>query len=429
MSRPRVLLLLATTSYRADDFLEAAEALGADVVVGTDHEPVLSGLAPGTTLFLSFDDLDGSLQRIRAAHGEAPFDAVVAAEDQGVLLGAAAGRALGLPHNPPDAARSARDKLRFRERMAAADIPTPAFRALELDGDPVEVGRGMSFPRVLKPRSLSASQGVIRADDEEELLQAFGRVGCIVRDSDPGRRSAVRGPELMVEEYVPGVEVAVEALLDEGRLHVLALFDKPDPLEGPYFEETLFVTPSRLPASRREEIVETTRRVAAALGLRHGPLHAEMRVNDRGVWPLEVAPRSIGGRCARVLRFGSGLSLEELILRQAAGLDVPSWKREEGAAGVMMLPVPGRGTLTGVGGREEALSVDGVEGLDVTIPLGQEVVPLPEGNRYLGFLFARAETPEEVERALREAHALLDVEVEPVGSTETSDPTLREAVR
>lgn len=412
VARPRILLLLASTSYRAEDFLDAAEAADARVVVGSDHRQTLADLEPDATVAVSFTDLERSVERIRRLHDDDPFHAVVPAEDEGVLLAAAAAAALGLPHDPPDAVRAARDKARTRARLAEAGLPGPATRLVGLDENPREAARGVPYPCVLKPRSLSASRGVIRADDDDGFVEAVERIAGILAEADSARTAPVDGAEILVEGYIPGREVAVEAVLDHGRLHVLAIFDKPDPLEGPYFQETLFVTPSREADGVQERIVEVVRRTAGALGLRHGPLHAELRVNDEGVWPLEVAPRSIGGRCGRVLRFGAGTGLEELILRQASGMEIPSWQRESAAAGVMMLPIPGRGVLREVGGREMALAVPDIEGLDVTIPLGREVVPLPEGNRYLGFLYARADDPARVEEALRAAFARLEIRVD-----------------
>lgn len=426
MPGPRVLLLLSTTSYRAEDFLEAADAVGVDVVVGTDHDPVLSELGSGRgALRLSFTDLEASVGAVLEAAAERPFEAVVAAEDHGVLLAAAAAEALDLPHNPPRAVRAARDKLHFRLRTADAGLPTPDFRPVDPDDDPARIARAVDFPCVVKPRALSAGQGVVRVDRPDDFAGAVRRVAAIVRDADPVRRAVVRGPELLAESYVPGREVAVEALLDQGRLRVLAIFDKPDPLEGPYFEETILVTPSRLGERTRREIVETTKRAVGALGLAHGPVHAELRVNEDGVWPLEVAPRSIGGRCARTLRFGSGLSLEELILRQAAGLGVPTWERERSAAGVMMLPVPGKGVLREVRGLDAAREIEGIEEVEIAIAPGREVIPPPEGNRYLGFLFARTDRPERAERALREAHARLRVEIEPLAAAPAGAPASR----
>lgn len=411
--RRRILLLLATTSYRADDFLEAAESIGAEVVVGTDHEPILAELSPGGSLHLDFSDVPDSLATIREASDERPFDAVVAAEDEGLLVAAEAARVLGLPHNDPEAVRTARDKHRFRRRTAEQGLPSPEVRLVGLGADPRGVAPDLTYPCVLKPRSLAASRGVVRVDGEAGFVAAFERVARIVREAEPARMAPVDGPELMVETYIPGREVALEGLVEEGRLRTLALFDKPDPMQGPYFEETLFVTPSRHPRAVREEIVETTRRTVEALGLVQGPVHAELRVNEDGVWPLELAPRSIGGRCARILRFGSGLSLEELILRQATDMEVPGREREDAAVGVMMLPVPRAGVLHGVEGAEEVRAMDGITGLDITIRPGGAVEPLPEGNRYLGFLYARGSDPAEVERTLRAAHGRLDIRIGP----------------
>ncbi len=251
----------------------------------------------------------------------------------------------------------------------------------------------MGFPCVVKPTGLSGSQGVIRCDTPEELDTARARIAGFWD-----------GP-VIVEEYVPGVEVALEGLLRDGALEVLAVFDKPDALEGPYFEETIYVTPSRLPAPTLALVANATERAAHAIGLTEGPVHAEVRVHDGRVWVIEVAARSIGGLCARTLRFGAGISLEEVILRHAVGLPLDGLAREQSAAGVMMLPIERAGTLVEVRGRDDALAVEGIVGLEITVPVGRTLTPLPDGDRYLGFLFARAETPAAVEAALREAAA------------------------
>jgi biotin carboxylase len=259
---------------------------------------------------------------------------------------------------------------------------------------------------VVKPVGLAASRGVIRADDAEAARAAAHRI-----------RKMVDGP-LLVEEYVPGDEVAVEALARAGDVHILAVFDKPDPLVGPYFEETLYVTPSRHPSHVLHRVETVTREACEALGLRDGPVHAELRIDGDHVWVLEVAARSIGGLCARALRFGAGISLEELILRHALDQPLDDLTREAAAAGVMMLPIPARGMLRAVHGQDEARAVPGVTGLEITIPRGREVVPLPEGDRYLGFLFARGPSPDAVEQALRAGHRALEIEIEPPRSRE-----------
>jgi biotin carboxylase len=255
---------------------------------------------------------------------------------------------------------------------------------------------------------LSGSRGVIRADDRDEFIQAWERARRIVlREGE----SLERG-ELLVERYLPGFEVALEGLLTGGSLQTLALFDKPDPLEGPFFEETIYVTPSRLPEATQAAISGRTAEAAAALGLREGPIHAELRINDEGIWLIEMAGRSIGGLCSTVLEFGAGFSLEEIILRQAVGMPLPSTERTGGAAGVMMIPISKGGILREVLGQEKAAAVPGVTGVEITAPLNQPLTPLPEGASYLGFIFARGDSPEATERALRDAHARLSFRIE-----------------
>jgi biotin carboxylase len=405
MAMARVLLLIPSRTYRTHDFMTAASRLDVEVVVGSEHRPALAGLMDGRHLRLDFEDLSRSTERVVAFAKTHPLTAVVAVDDAGTLLAATAAHALGLPHNPVEAVQAAHNKARMRERFATAGLPTPGFATANIDADPQAIGAATRFPCVVKPLDLSGSQGVVKVDDPASFPRIFARVAAIVAACRP---NGVRG-SVLIEDFIPGEEVAVEALLRSGELEVLAIFDKPDPLNGPFFEETIYVTPSRLSSDRQRQIIATTARAAGALGLTDGPIHAELRLNDRGIWMLEVAARSIGGLCSRTLRFGSGISLEELILRHAAGLPMPSHQRESAAAGVMMLPIRHRGRLRAVEGQAEAKDVPGVDGLVITIPPGEQLVPLPEGDRYLGFMFARADSPAAVEAALRQAHAQLRV--------------------
>lgn len=409
---PRILLLLATTSYKAEDFIEAAGRLGVDVAVGSDHRQAVAELVPGAALELDFNDLEAGTRDIVEFAAERPLDAIVSAEDDGAQLAALASARLSLPHNSPESVAAARYKHRMREALEGAGVRSPGFKLFRVDDDPRAAAEQVDYPCVLKPVLLAASRGVIRADDRESFAAAFERIVEILQQPDVAEREDEAAGLIMAEDFVPGEEVALEGVITEGELRVLAIFDKPEPLEGPYFEETYYITPSRKPRAMQEEISASVAATAKALGLRHGPLHAELRVNEAGVWIIEIAPRSIGGLCARTLRFGAGISLEELILRHAAGLEMGELQRESAAAGVLMLPIPRGGELREVRGLADAESVEGIEGITISIPIGREVVPLPEGRRYLGFAFARGATPEQVEAALREAHARLDIVIE-----------------
>ena len=404
----RVLLLLPTRTYRAHDFMEAARRLGLEVTVGSERRQAFASLFPGGYLQLDFLRPRQAVRTIAAFARSYPLDAVVAVDDDGTLLAAAAAKALRLPRNPVTAVAATRNKHRLRRKVAAAGLLSPRFERLSVEDDPVRVAPRMPFPCVLKPLHLAASRGVMRADDADQFVAAFERLTAILRTPDVVQRRGRLARHVLVEAFIPGTEVALEGLLVGGELTVLAVFDKPDPLDGPFFEETLYVTPSRLPDGALADIAAQTAKAAAAIGLREGPVHAEWRVNEHGAWLIDMAARPIGGLCSRVLQFGAGMmSLEELLLMQAVGADVSAPKRESAAAGVMMLPIPRRGVLRAVDGQEAARRVPGIVGLAITIALGQEVVPLPEGVQYLGFLFARGDTPEEVEFALRRAHQCL----------------------
>jgi biotin carboxylase len=411
---PRVLLLLPSGTYKAPDFLDAARRLAVDVVVASETEQTLAEAMGDRALVVDLSDPAGSAKRVTELAARFPLDAVVAVDDQGLLIAALAAEELGLPANPPAAVRRTRDKAVMRDAMAdwasehGDELRQPSFRVVYRDGSVVRAADELGWPVVVKPVSLSASRGVIRADDPAAAEAAASRVWAILDgDGHPADEPIV------VEQYIDGEEVAVEALLRGGDLEVLAVFDKPDPLTGPYFEETLYVTPSRLPDEVQEAVKRSVAQAAAAIGLREGPVHAELRIDPDGrPWILELAARTIGGLCARTLRFAAGVTLEELVLRHALGLSTDP-RRERPAAGVMMLPIPAAGRLTAVHGQDEARAVPHITALEISIPMGGQVRPLPEGDRYLGFLFARAADPAAVEDALRTAHALLQVEIDP----------------
>ncbi len=410
--KPRVLLLLPTRTYRASDFLSAARQLGVEVVVASDHPQTLSELSPLKSLSLDFRSPEPATQEIASFAKTYPIDAVVGVDDDTTILATMAARELSLPHNTIESAYATRDKHHLRKILVKAGLHAPWFRLLSANENPEMIASQIDYPCVLKPLSLSASRGVIRANDPAQFVDAFRRVVAVIQSSREEDKHHGDAEQLLVEGFIPGTEVALEGIFVRGELKVLAVFDKPDPLDGPFFEETLYITPSRLPASVQQEIASCTKDAARALGLREGPVHAELRVKDDCAWMLEMAPRSIGGLCARTLRFGTGMSLEELIIRHAIGQDVNSFEREENAAGVMMIPIPHAGILREVSGQEQAEMVEGIEEVTISIPIGQEVVPLPEGKRYLGFIFARGGTPADVETALRDAHHRLEFDIE-----------------
>jgi biotin carboxylase len=410
-SASRLLLLLPTTTYRTEAFVEAATKLGVELVCASERPSTFEELSPDSLVTLDFADPLASAATIARFARQRPIDAVVAVDDQTTVVAAAIGRRLGLKANALPAVAITRDKHAMRRCLAQAGVPVPRFSLVSLADDPAASAAEVEYPCVLKPLALSASRGVIRADDPGEFVAAFRRIAAILESVEMSLPEEARRA-LLAEEFIPGREVALEGLLVGGTLHVLALFDKPDPLDGPFFEETIYVTPSRLDEPAQVRIAATTREACAALGLTEGPIHAELRLNERGPFVLEIAARSIGGLCSRTLTFGTGLSLEELILCHALGRPLESLERERRAAGVMMIPIPRAGRLVAVRGVDEARAVPDVEDVAITMHPGQDVIPLPEGWQYLGFIFARAATPAAVEQALRLAHARLHFVIE-----------------
>ena len=402
---PRLLLLLPAAGYANQDYIAAAARLNVELVTCADYCHQLAagwGLPP--LMSVPFDQPERALPQVLHALKQ-PVDAVLAADDRGLALAAQLRVALKLPGNPPEAVTTLTDKLRFRQLQQAIGLLHPDF--VRVKDDDVRAATALGFPLVVKARRLNASRGVIRVDDAQQLARALKQVERIQaraqRDQD----------DLLVERFIPGVEVALDGVLSGGALRVLAMFDKPDPLDGPYFEETLYITPSRLPPATQRELAAAVERACVAAGVTEGVVHAEARVNDAGVWLLEIAPRGIGGLCGRVLAATLGMDTAEIVLRHAVGLPVPA-QANDSAAGVMMIPIPASGMFQGVDGLDAARAVPHVTGVEITAHPGQLVAPPPEGAAYLGFLFSRAATPQQAEAALRSAHAALGVRIQPL---------------
>jgi hypothetical protein len=402
----RMLLLVPAVTYRATDFIVAANRLELDLVIGTDGALSLGG---NPVVRVDPEDLSGSVHRLRSIVGA--VDAVVAVDTQMLLLAASLAEKLGLPHNPADAVAAATDKAQQRRLWAKARVPQPQFHIVPAKADRrhLEAAQALGFPAVVKPASLSGSRGVLRADDEANLAAAVTEIRSILAATDRVDRETI-----LIEEYVPGWELSIDGLLTDGSLAVTAIFDKPDSPEGPTFEETLLVTPSRLPAPTLAVARSVAERATQALGLRQGPIHAELRIDNRtgDLTPvmLELAARSIGGLCSRALRFPGDMSLEMMILLNSFGHDAGPLQPAE-AAGVLMLPVERVGVLKEVKGREDALAVPGITGLSITIPPGETVRPLPWGDRYLGFIFAEGAEVAQVQDALRAARQRLQITI------------------
>ena len=417
--RKHVLILASKLGYQTRGFAKAAERLGVEVRFGTDRCHKLDDPWGDAALALHFENpREAALEIVRAFSGGVvggiAMDAVLALGDRPTVTSAYAAKALGIAGNSPAAAEICRSKLRQRETLRAAGIRVPEFFSFAVSDRLANVVARVKFPCVVKPLLLSASQGVIRANNADEFSEAVRRIRLLMESPEIQVLREPGTDRLLVESYVAGREVAVEGLITGGRLRVLAIFDKPDPLEGPYFEETIYVTPSRLPVEMQKAIEECAGNAVRALGLTAGPVHAEFRVNESGPWVLEIAPRPIGGLCSRALRFGADrISLGELLLRDALGMPGGDAERENAASGVMMIPVPQSGIFDGVEGVETAERMPGVTEIQITARLHDYVAAWPEGSSYLGFIFARADSAVEVEAALREAHARLQFRFSP----------------
>lgn len=407
---PRLLIIAPHGSYRTAPFIRAAQQLGLDVLIASrGKHSIVSEYARG--LQIDFGDEEAALQRILQVVAEQPFCGIIGTDDVSTVLASRVAEKLGLPHNPAEAVRIARRKDLARTRLQESGVNIPQFRLLDLNQPLAGQIQDIPFPAVVKPVALSASRGVIRVDTTQELMQAVARIQAILDgevDIDPALCHS-----LLLEQFIPGREVAVEGILYEGEFTILSLFDKPDALDGPFFEETYYITPSSLATEVQQAIHATVQAACRAYGLREGPVHAECRVNEAGVWVLEVAARTIGGLCGQLIQFGLGVSLEALVLAHAQGQRFEAANTGD-AAGVLMIPIPAAGILKRVEGILAAQRVPLIEEVNIQIRDGYELVPLPESGSYLGFIFARGPTNAAVEAALRQAHACLNIVVGPL---------------
>lgn len=395
---PTAVVLLPSTTYRAADFVRAAEALDIDLIVVSEQPPPFD--MGDRYLQIDCTDPARAADSIVRLGDNAPIDGVVAADDAGVVVAALTASRLGLRANSPDAAAATRDKAKQRALMAAAEVPQPRFGLVGPEDDAEVVAWSVGYPLVVKPLDRAAGQGVIRVDHPEDLQTALERVRAIVGSTVP----------LLVEELMRGFEVALEGIVRDGELTTLALFDKPDAVEGPFFPETLLITPSRLEGPAQDECRRVAGLALDSIGITHGPVHVEMKVDGRSVRVIEVAARSIGGLCSKSLNFGlMGTTLETLILRNAIGMDKPELHRERVASGVLMIPIPESGTFVEIDGLEAVSQIEHISAIDITATSGARVEPPPEGDRYIGFVFARAATAQLVETALREAMGTMEV--------------------
>jgi len=408
--RDRVLVIAPHGSYRTAAFIKAANQLNVDILIASQGEhSIVSDYVKG--LHVDFQYEEQSIEIILSEAKKQPFSGIIGTDDVTSELAARVATKLHLPHNNPQAVKVAQRKDLARLSLKNAKVKIPQFDLLTTRQSLSQQKIHISFPAVVKPVALSASRGVIRVNNFLELEQAFTRIKNML----VGEHQLDKDVQaiLLLEEFIPGKEIAVEGMLHDGKLDVLAIFDKPDPLDGPFFEETYYLTPTSFSDEVQHEVHHTVLAACQAYGLKEGPIHAECRINEEGVWILEVAARTIGGMCGRLLSLGTGYSLEELVLLHAMGKRVEI-KTLDTAAGVLMIPIPGAGILKRVEGILDVQRIPYITEISIEVRDGYELVPLPEGNSYLGFIFAEAPTVEEAELALRDAHDCLNIVIAPL---------------
>ena len=407
-SGKRLLLVSHHNSYRIAPYIKAALNLGLEVTIASQGKhSLVTEVANG--LHIDFDDVNAAHKEILKENQKRPFTGILGSDDQTVELAAYAAKTLKLPHNPPRAALYSHRKDLARAQLSLTGCPVPIHCLLDLNLPVKNQMAGLPWPCVIKPLNMSASRGVIRTNNKDEFITACERLRPIIADS----QEEFEQRHLLIEDYIDGIEIAYEGFLQNGELETITIFDKPDPLTGPYFAETIYVTPTALSDELQLSIKKVIQKACLAYGLRSGAIHAECRIDSENrIWILEVASRTIGGDCARVLD-NENFSIEELAILLAIGQPVTPYIAEQ-ARGVMMIPIRQKGLLKRVEGLLQASKIKHIDKIDIIIGEGHELIPLPEGNQYLGYIFASAESTEQVTAAIREAYALLKFVTAPV---------------
>ena len=407
-----VILIIPSASYRSNAFMNAADKLDLKILVVTDNSQVFSDQFPDNIITMNFDHWTEKLDEISEWSDRFNLMAVIGVDEESILLAAIFSQYLGIEHNSIESVMRTTNKLLMRFELKKARMNCPWFRSFSIEKLPDDIIEEINFPCVIKPTFLSASQGVLRVNNEQEFKEGFQILTDLLSQKKIKKRGGEEANYIMVEEYIPGNEVSIEGIVSQGKLKILAIFDKPEPLEGPTFEETIFVTPTTLSGSMQSSLYETAQQAMETLGIVKGPVHIEVRINSNGNYILECASRSIGGMCSKILEFQGGMSLEELILRSSLGRNIEKSNLSDTAKGVMMMPIKNSGKLKEMRGVEEAISVDGITDLQITIKPGEMLDPLPKGDRYLGFLFAEGKNQEMVIKDLKNAWSKIEVVTE-----------------
>ncbi len=403
-----VLLLVPTETYRAQAFIDAASQLGVTLTIASQDPLPLADRMGNRALVVSLDHPATAVDQIELASQSVHFDAIVSIDDTGLKTAAIACQRLGLRHISTSTTELAQNKIAMRQRLSSAKINQPRFQTYQDHEDLKEklsaIGR---FPVVLKPATLSGSIGVIRANSEQDVRESVPVVRSIQQ-----AHGCDRDFPIVIEEYINGREYAVEALVVGGRLQILTIFDKPQPLLGPFFAETIYVTPTSLPSQVTARLFCVLDEARATLGIETGPIHAEFRITDADeIYFVELAARSIGGTCSKAVPLAGRTSIEQLILAESLGLDVPNLVFENQASGVYMIPVPRKGRLRAINGIEKARAVRWITGIDMTYSVDSDVAPIPYDAKYLGFIFAKAPGTKTVVKALEEALQTLEMDI------------------
>lgn len=371
------------------------------------------GLRPTT---VAVQPPEQAIEQALRLHEQTSIGAVLGYEEDATLTVAHIAAALGLPAHPVAAAEAALDKPMMKQRFAAAGIPAADFIVAADEDEAVAWAEAGGYPVVVKPCRGSASQGVIRANDEHTLRQAYRRLRRIIRDHELDNGGRPPSAHL-VERYLPGSELSCELLLQYGAPEVITEFGKPLPLTGPYFEESIYLTPPALGAALRREVHELSMAAAKALGFYHGPAHCEIRLTPDGPKVLEIAGRLLGGACAGSFRDRLGEDLDALLLRSALGerITLPAPADDAPTVGALMIPVPGEGRVVAVRGDDGARRVPGVRDVSLQTEPGEIVVPFPEQACYaVGFVSASGPDEAAVVGSLGQAAAQISLELTPL---------------
>ena len=391
----KLLLVIPENSYKSNDFVVAAEKLGIDFLIITDSEQVSSKFSD-TVIINKFDaELNkNNLKKLKDVTHVLPVDHS-ALKFSGYLVDL-----LEVKGNKLESINLSMNKYESRKIFNSL-LDIKVNNEIIKNIDDVNTFINKNGTSVLKPIYGTASKSVLKINNVEKNKEQIEKLMQDCFDQD-----------LVIEEYIDGKEYALEGTIINSELKKIVIFDKPVEYKHPYFEESIYITPSELSSEAEKRVVSIVDKACKKIGLEDGPVHVEFKINENQIFIIEINPRMIGGLCSRCLSFGLfKVSLEEIILHAFMNNELKNIELLNNYVGVLMIPTPKSGKFISIN-KEELEKIPNISNVEITVPEGSDLLEPPYGDKYLGFAFSQGIDKKTVNESLLTAMNLANPIIE-----------------